>query len=127
MKNKKRVEDRDSLNYHAKQIIKKLTSRKEILNDIGCVDWVEDELLMIKIVETYLSKNLIKNKNMATLLTSYYEEKDGMQSRISVEDYDNLEDKSEICVLSEGYHPLWHGEIDLTKSYKYVRITEIKK
>lgn len=46
-----------STNYHAKEIIKKLTSRPHLEDKDGFYDIVNDEIQMIKIVEDYLLKN----------------------------------------------------------------------
>jgi len=45
---------RHSANFHAKAIIKKLTSRPHLEDDEGYYDMVADEEQMIEIVEQYL-------------------------------------------------------------------------
>lgn len=46
-----------SANYHAKEIVKKLTSRPHLEDVDGFYDIYNDELQMIDIVEKYLSKH----------------------------------------------------------------------
>ena len=46
-----------SANYHAKEIVKRLTSRPHLEDKDGFYDMDNDEIQMIKIVEDYLSKN----------------------------------------------------------------------
>jgi len=48
---------RHSANFHAKAIIKKLTSRPHLEDVEGFYDMIADEAQMIKIVEDYLSRH----------------------------------------------------------------------
>lgn len=48
---------RHSANFHAKQIIKKLTSRPHLEDDDGFYDIIADEQQMIEIVQKYLERH----------------------------------------------------------------------
>lgn len=48
---------RHNANFHAKSIIKKLTSRPHLEDDDGFYNMLADEAQMIKIVEHYLSQH----------------------------------------------------------------------
>lgn len=48
---------RHSANFHAKAIIKKLTSRPHLEDDDGYYDMIADEKQMIEIVEKYLQRH----------------------------------------------------------------------
>jgi hypothetical protein len=48
---------RHSVNFHAKAMIKKLTSRPHLEDDEGYYDMIADEKQMIEIVEQYLTQH----------------------------------------------------------------------
>lgn len=50
---------RHSANFHAKAIIKKLTSRPYLEDDDGFCDMIADEEQMIEIIEKYLERHYV--------------------------------------------------------------------
>ena len=50
----------NKIEHHAKEIIKKLTTRPRLEDDDGFYDLVNDEIQMINIVKEYLSNNCVK-------------------------------------------------------------------
>lgn len=50
---------RHSANFHAKAIIKKLTSRPYLEDDDGFYDMIADEEQMIEIIEKYLERHYV--------------------------------------------------------------------